>query len=142
MATTKIRNRPQRPDRTIITAEPFDVTKAPFNEQFAAAISPDSGSTESTEIQPCDLVAAVEPEGISLFLPLPVEIPTDGYVKRLGFNNIDCRLTDKDHKEAFQRLYYSLNQNDVRLSCGKHIDNPSDVIKHILELYTLATSGS
>lgn len=137
---------PRRPARTIVEDRPMTApeqigkTKI-YGPEFDAANS-DGGISD---VQPSEIKAALEieegpPTGITLFLPAPVEVPTEGYVKR--FTNIDCRLTEDGHKAAFQTLYYTLNQTHVQLACGKHIDTPSDVLKYLLEQLTLSLAGS
>jgi len=150
MATKTRPQRPARPARTIVESASA-VAERPdnhFREQFEAP-------TTATE-EPAPMAETAIPSGemivlepgmrihqrertVSIEIPV-ADIPTDGHVRR--FTNVDCRLTEKGHVEAFQRLYYSLNQTHTQLACGKHIDTPSDVVKYLLEQFTLATSGS
>lgn len=125
------KTRPQRPARTIIQSSPVGE-----NDAAVATLPP--------AIDPAEILTATEiedgqPTGATIFIPL-AELPQDGYVRR--FNNVDCRLTEQGHIDAFQKLFYCLNQNDTRLRCGKHIDNSSDVIKYLLENFTLSLAGS
>lgn len=126
---TQTRTRPQRPARTIVGNT---VTEQPAEMPVV--------SIERSEIKAAVEIENGQATGVALFLPAPVEIPTEGYVKR--FNNIDCRLTEDGHKNAFQKLYYCLNQTHTQLASGKHIDTPADVVKYLLEQFTFAIAGS
>lgn len=138
------KTRPQRPARTIVES-PSAVEEMRAPDAAVESLPPVSLSPPHP-IAPSDFRSVLEsengePTGATIFIPL-AEIPTEGNVRRSTFTNIDCRLSEKGHVESFQKLYYCLNQTHTQLACGKHIDTPSDVIKYLLEQFTLVLSGS
>ncbi len=143
------RTQPARPPRTIIGNT---VTEKPNVSQAAVHAKCESVNAglqiykDDAEMREQIISAQVDGEdveldreSITLRLPPPAELP-DGYVKR--FPNVDCRLSESAYADAFQKLFYSLHQSNAQLASGKHIDNGADVIRYILEQYTLALSGS
>lgn len=126
---TKTPSRPQRPARTIVAENPA----------IAEMQAHDAAVESLPKVAEKEIVGVVESDGVSILLPVG-ELPTDGHVRR--FNHLDVRLTDKSHIEAFQKLFYALNQSHTLLACQKHVDTPADVIRYLIERYSLATAGS
>lgn len=126
---TKTQSRPQRPARTIVAENPA----------IAAMQAHDAAVESLPKVAEKEIVGVVESDGVSIFLPIG-EIPTEGHKRR--FNHLDVHLTNKGHIEGFVKLFYGLNQSHTLLACGKHVDTPADVIRYLIERYSLATAGS
>lgn len=80
--------------------------------------------------------------GPTIMLELPAgELPPDVYHKR--FFKVELVLArDKQLAASFQQLFYSLNQRDIRLTSGRHIDSGADALRWLLEQYHAATHAA
>jgi hypothetical protein len=149
MSATKQSRRSERanqlPPRKFIESPPEAEVTGPITSGKTQVRPTAPDTSEISNLKSQILSASIEPapdDGIgpiAIFLPRGA-VPTEGHVRR--FTNLDVRLSDPEHKAAFQQLFYALNQRDTRLNCGKHVDTPADVLRYLLECYSTATGGS